>query len=236
MWHPRSNNFKKLKHPVTNLLLILLLTSLTACTTQKTSLDLDESPQFFTLYSASTTEKWVPLVYDCATRAQFGLVSRVPDIDTADISLHIGAAENGYKIDSVELLVIGNAKNPITELTGEEVFAIFTGKLTNWAQINGDDALIQVWVYDALNDLQIAFGASLPDTGTISTMAHQAQNTQEMREEIAKDIYAIGISTQAEIGANLHTLHSFGEFPVLAIVKDEPNELIFSVINCLQEK
>ncbi len=215
-------------------LFFLLFIFLTACTTQPSSLDEEITPRLFTLYSADSTENRVPRVYDCATRAQLGLVSRTFDIDEADISLRIGAVENGYKIGEIELVIIGNAENPTKALTRVEVSDIFTGKIVNWAEVGGEDALITLWVYDNEDDLQSAFNETLLKTETISTMARQAQNTREMRREIAQDAYAIGISTQADVGTNLRVLYSIEQLPILAVSKDEPEEIVFSVIRCLQ--
>ncbi len=216
-------------------LFLLLLIFLTSCTPQTSSVNLEESPQLFTLYSTSTAESFVPLVYDCAARTRFGLVARTPNIDEADISLRIGAVENGYKIGEIELVIVNNAANPVEILTIQEINDIFTGKIVNWAQIGGDDASITLWVYDKKNDLQVVFNETMLGAGITSTLAHQAQNTREMRREIAQDTYAIGISTQAEAGANLRVLHSFGKLPILAVSKDKSKKIVFSVISCLQE-
>ena len=215
-------------------LFLLLLLFLVACTPQTSSSDLEESPHLFNLYATSATEAWVPQMYACAERSPFGLVARTPNINSADISLHIGSAERGYQIDEIELFVIANAQNEIEKLNRETIIAIFSGKVNNWSALGGEDAPIQLWVYGKGNELQDAFDESLPEVGRISTLARQAQNESAMREAIAQDAYAIGIGTQAEEGANLRILYSLGKFPVLALVKEEPQEIVFSLISCLQ--
>ncbi|HIE24649.1 MAG TPA: hypothetical protein EYP74_01475 [Anaerolineales bacterium] len=214
---------------------LLLLIFITACAAQTSASDLDETPELLRLYSTSATENRVPLVYDCAARTRFGLVARTPNIDAADISLRIGAVEGGYKIDEINLVIVGNSQNSIKPLSHTEVKDIFTGKITNWLEVGGKNAPINLWVYDKKDDLQRAFNSTISGTDTMSTMARQAQNTEEMRREIAQDAYAIGISTQAEIGTNLRILHSVGKFPVLAVTKDEPQGIVFATISCLQE-
>ena len=215
--------------------LLFLLLLLTACTTKPSTSDLDESPQLFTLYSTSATSSWVPQIYNCAERAQLGLIARTSNIDAADISLRIGAVEDGYQIDEIALVVLGNSQNSVATLNHKEIDDIFTGKIRSWSEVGGEDAPINLWIYDKENDLQIAFNSKMLEAGIMSTMARQAQNAEEMRQEIAQDTYAIGISTQAEAGTNLQILHSVGKFPVLAVTKNEPQGIVFAIINCLQE-
>ena len=214
---------------------ILLLFLVSACSPKSSSLDLDKEPLLFSFYSTSATESQVPLIYSCAEETRLGLASRTSNINEADIALHIGAAENGYNISDIELVVIGNNQNANQTLSKTQVADIFKGKITNWSQIGGEDAPIKLWVYDKNNEIQIIFDKTTLGTGIPPTMARQAQNMQEMRREIAQDTSAIGISTKAELSTNLHILYSIGDFPILAVTKDEPEEIIISVINCLQE-
>ena len=217
-------------------ILISSLLLLTACSPQISSSDLDEDPELLRLYSTSATVNWVPPIYDCAKRTQLGLVARTPNIDEADISLRIGTFERGYEIDEMALTVIGNSQNSVGSLSHKEVENIFAGKISNWAEVGGKDAPIRLWVYDKENDLQKAFSSTILRERTTSTMARQAQNAEEMRQEIAQDTYAIGIGTQEEAGTNLRILYTVGNFPVLAVAKDEPQGIVFAIINCLQEE
>jgi phosphate transport system substrate-binding protein len=44
------------------------------------------------------------------------------------------------------LVFIVNPKNPITSLTGEQIQDIYTGKITNWKEVGGNDAEIMPFV------------------------------------------------------------------------------------------
>ena len=217
----------------------LILIFLTACTPQP-SLDVEATPQHLTLYIAPATEKWIPLVYDCADRTQIGLVSRTQDIDAADISLRLIAPKDAqmpiYQIGEVELLVAGNAANLISALTRDQIVAIFEGKIRNWAEIGGDNAEFQLWVYAQNDDLQVIFNETLLGGNLSSSLARQAQNQDEMRREIAKDTHALGIISRVQAEENLRVLYSLGHFPVLAILKEAPQGNLFSLLACLQEE
>ncbi len=216
-------------------LLSLILFFLTACTPKTFSVDLEDNPQLFFLHSTSSTENWIPQIYSCADRTRVGLVARTPDLGKADISLRIGPAENGYLIDEVDLVVVGNAENPLSSLTQTQIASIFTGEISNWVEVGGDDAQIALWVYDdEQNDIQIVFNEKILEGSTLSTMAYQAQNPDKVRAEIAKDKYALGIISQAEMVENLRILYSFEKIPVLAVVKEDAQESVFLLIKCLQ--
>ena len=82
------------------------------------------------------------------------------------------AAENGYALESVPIgkeafVFFTNAKNPVESLTIEQIRGIYSGEITNWKQVGGEDLEIQVFMrngnsgsYSALEklmgDLQMA--------------------------------------------------------------------------------
>ncbi|MBT3190005.1 MAG: hypothetical protein HN736_14820 [Anaerolineae bacterium] len=210
---------------------------LTACTPTN-SVDVDATSQLLTLYAAPATEEWIPFVYNCADRTQGGLVQRTPKIADADISLRLIVPQDAemlaYQIGEIELVIVSNAVNPVSELTETQIAEIFEGKIRNWAEVGGEDAEIQIWVYGQENDLQVAFNETLLKGGISSSLARQAQSPREMREAIGDDSNAIGIISHVQVDENLHILHSLGDFPVLAISTKEPEGIIFSLLSCLQ--
>ncbi len=61
------------------------------------------------------------------------------------------AAEKGYELESIPIgkeafVFFTNAKNPIASLTIEQVRGIYSGKITNWKQVGGEDLEIQVFM------------------------------------------------------------------------------------------
>jgi hypothetical protein len=139
--------------------IFLLLLFLTACAPQKTVVD--EMPETLFVYSSSTTEAWIPFVCACVEYSPFGFIARNHSIASADISLRIIAPKDSalvaYEIGEVEIAIVGNAINPIPTLTQVQVAAIFDGRISNWAQVGGEDAEIKLWVYSQENDLQQVF-------------------------------------------------------------------------------
>ena len=217
--------------------LILLFFFLTACTPTPAPVDVEATPQLISVYISPSAETWIPLIYTCADRTQIELVSRTPDIASADISLQIGETDKlAYQIGKVELVVAGNTTNPVEKLSQIEITKIYTGRIRNWAALGGEDAEINLWVYGQDDDIQGAFNEKMLETVILSSMAQQAQNPEVMRREIAQDADAIGIITQSQADAHLRILYSLGKFPVLAIPREEPQGNIFSLLSCLQRE
>lgn len=68
--------------------------------------------------------------------AQIGMVSRALKSDEADLTAHTIA------LDGIGMII--HRDNPIKSLTDQQIKDIYTGKITNWKQVNGEDKLIQV--------------------------------------------------------------------------------------------
>ncbi len=68
--------------------------------------------------------------------AQIGMVSRALKPDEADLTAHTIA------LDGISMII--HRDNPIKSLTDQQIKDIYTGKITNWKQVDGEDKLIQV--------------------------------------------------------------------------------------------
>ena len=66
-----------------------------------------------------------------------------------------GAVENIIAKDGVAVIV--NPENPVTDLTTEQVAQIYTGEITNWSELGGNDAPIAVLGRDAASGTRGAF-------------------------------------------------------------------------------
>ncbi len=74
-----------------------------------------------------------------------GMASR--DIKSSELTIYPGLVAHTIAYDGIAIIV--HPDNPITELTLEQVTAIFAGNITNWQEVGGDDANIGVIGRDA---------------------------------------------------------------------------------------
>ena len=214
---------------------LLLLIILTACVEPPSALDADR--QVVAVYVDEFTEAWLPALYTCAERTPELLVSRTPDIDSANLVLRLIRTPEtdgvAYQLGNMEFFVAINAENTVVDLTFDDVQAIYAGKIYNWSQLGGDDTTIQVWAYrtDAgVNDILLG-------DGTLSSLAKQAQSPEAMRDAVAENPSGIGFLPREEMSEIAHiqyiTLDQSFILPLLAIVSEEDQSAL-SLIQCLQ--
>jgi hypothetical protein len=130
-------------------LYLLLVFLLASCTSNALPADVDE--QVIRVYVSPAAEPWLEDVYDCAARSPEWLVERTPDITSANLVLRVDHTSSlggePYQIGEAELVLLLNADNPLSQLSRQEVQAIFSGNIRNWAGVGGDNANIQIWAY-----------------------------------------------------------------------------------------
>lgn len=215
--------------------LLIFLLIVTACT--PTPL-VNAPPQIFTIYATPATQEWLSPVYDCAAETPGMLLLRTLDIASADISLRLIPPPNSgtilYQIGEIELVVGKNVENPVNFLSKSQLADIFEGKIRVWSEVGGNDAQIELWVYEQENDIQVAFKETMLEGRTLSSLARQASNEKMVRQAISGEVNALGILSRSEISDNIRVLHSVGYYPVLMVVKTEPQGFLPSLVACLQ--
>ncbi len=82
------------------------------------------------------------------------------------------AKENGYELQSTPIgreafVFFTNAKNPVKSLTIEEIRGIYSGKITNWKQVGGEDLEIQVFMRNGSSGSAAALYELMGDTPLI---------------------------------------------------------------------
>ena len=216
---------------------LLFFLFLTACATPQ-AISVDVERERVDVYVDAFSEAWLPALYTCAERSPVWLVARTPNVDAAKLILHVTPnPEPGiaaYAVGEIEFVLAVNDANPVEMLTADEIRAIYTGQVTNWSQLGGDDASIQVWAYTP----ETGLNGILLGQGILSSLAYQAQSPRAMRDALASDSAAVGIlpvemeSTEAGIR---HIPSAEMKFPVLLMLPDEQDGLKL-LAACLQEK
>jgi len=215
--------------------LLFIVIFIVACAPQNISVGVDR--QVITVYADVFSEDALPALYACAERSPELLLSRTPDIDSANIILRLtpdpGLSTTLYQVAEIEFVLAINVENPLSGLSTADIEAIYSGRMFNWAQLGWDDAPVHLWVYDPETGLNgLIFGPGRP-----SSLAKQAQSPRAMRDANLNDPYAIGFLPSEETlrQENIQIL-PFDQkiiLPVLAAIPDEdPN--ILALVACLQ--
>ena len=95
-----------------------------------------------------------------------------------------------WAIDGVAVVV--NPENPVTALTKEQLADIFSGKTTNWKEINGNDGQINLYTRDEASGTRSVFWKKAIHKGDIALSANFVVSNGAMKTAVANDPNAIG--------------------------------------------
>ncbi len=87
---------------------------------------------------------------------------------------YLDAGLIGTLIAKDAIAVLVNVSNPITELNSAQLRGIFTGKITNWAELGGENLLIRPYVVKPASATRHVFAASIlngEDYNNVETIA-----------------------------------------------------------------
>ena len=167
-------------------------------------------------------------MYSCAE--SFAVIERVDDPVSADIALQIGEPNYlsgfAYQIDEEEILIVTHRQSPIQNLTLEDAQNLFAGF---------GDPSVQVWVYDAAEDVFGAFDQIVMKGRSVSSSARVAVTPQQMSDVLVNESNTVGILPRHWKAGDVREVYSAGTAPVLAITQREPQGAVNQLIGCLQK-
>jgi len=94
------------------------------------------------------------------------------------------------------LAIIANKKNRVDNLTTDQIRKIYTGKITNWQQVGGPDAKINLYVRRGkISGVGYAIRQYIfQDSAQEFTTKHIMKSSGPLEKAIEKDIYGLGIT------------------------------------------
>ena len=90
------------------------------------------------------------------------------------------------------LAVYVNERNPVKELTLQQIQDIYTGKVTNWKQLGGSDATIILYSRENSSGTYVYFKDNVLNGKDFSSRAQTLQGTAAVVNAVAKDVNGIG--------------------------------------------
>jgi phosphate transport system substrate-binding protein len=148
--------------------------------------------------------------------------------DVCQASRPMSAAEKGnlrdrYNTTGVEtpvardgLSVYVNANNAVKELTMDQLRLIFTGKVTNWKEVGGNDAKIIVYSRENSSGTYVFFKEHVLKNADYTSRAQSMPGTAAVVNAVAKEKNAIGYGGAA-YAKGIH---------VLSIKKDDASPAV----------
>ena len=146
-------------------------------------------------------------------RCDIGLSSRaLKDDEKAS-----GLVETVMALDGIAIVV--NPENPVSDLDVDTIAKIYTGEITNWKDVGGDDAEIVLIGREAGSGTRDGFESI---TGTKDACAYRQEltSTGDVINTVSKNPNAIGYASLSAVGESVKALTVGGVEATEETVKD----------------
>lgn len=146
-------------------------------------------------------------------RCDIGLSSRaLKDDEKAS-----GLKETIVALDGIAIIV--NPQNPVKDLSLEQIAKIYTGEITNWKDVGGEDAEIVRIGREAGSGTRDGF-ESITETKDACQYRQELTSTGDVITTVSQNPNAIGYASLAAIKDSVKALIVNGVAPTEATVKD----------------
>ena len=146
-------------------------------------------------------------------RFDIGLSSR----DLKDEELAQGLTETVLAKDGIAIVV--NPENKVEDLTVEQIADIFTGKITNWKEVGGDDAEIVLIGREAGSGTRDGF-ESITGTEEACQYRQELTSTGDVITTVAGNPAAIGYASLASVQDSVKAVTVGGVAPTEETIAD----------------
>ena len=146
-------------------------------------------------------------------RCDIGLSSR--DLKAEEKEAGLSATVLAY--DGIAVIV--NTENPISDLSLETISKIYTGEITNWSEIGGNDAEIVLIGREAGSGTRDGF-ESITDTEDACQYRQELTSTGDVITTVSQNPGAIGYASVASVKDTVKAVSVDGVVPTEASIKD----------------
>ena len=151
-------------------------------------------------------------------RCDIGLASRA----LKDDEKAAGLKETVLALDGIAIIV--NPENKVSDLTVEQIAKIYTGEITNWKDVGGDDAEIVLIGREAGSGTRDGF-ESITGTKDSCKYRQELTSTGDVITTVAGNPNAIGYASLASVKDTVKALSVNGVAPSEATVSDGSYEV-----------
>ncbi|MBR0305817.1 MAG: phosphate ABC transporter substrate-binding protein, partial [Lachnospiraceae bacterium] len=146
-------------------------------------------------------------------RCDIGLSSR--DLKEEEKAAGLKATVLAY--DGIAVIV--NPENPIADLSLETISDIYTGEITNWSEIGGNDVEIVLIGREAGSGTRDGF-ESITDTEDACKYRQELTSTGDVITTVSQNPGAIGYASVASVKDSVKAVTVEGVAPTEATIKD----------------
>ena len=146
-------------------------------------------------------------------RCDIGLASRNLKSEEAES----GLTETVLAYDGIA--VIANLENPVSDLDVQTIAKIYTGEITNWSEVGGNDVEIVLIGREAGSGTRDGF-ESITDTEDACQYRQELTSTGDVITTVAQNPGAIGYASVASVKDTVKALTVDGVAPTEETIKD----------------
>ncbi|MGC9517513.1 MAG: phosphate ABC transporter substrate-binding protein [Methanomicrobiales archaeon] len=125
-----------------------------------------------------------------------------------------------YLIGKEGIVIAVSLKNPINDLTKEQLKDIFSGKITNWKEVGGPDAEINVITREEGSGTRSAFEEIVMDDVEIRKDAIVQTSTESVKQAVKQDPNAIGFVSLSHMSDDVKALKIDGFAPSVETISE----------------
>ncbi len=135
-----------------------------------------------------------------------------------------GIAPKEFKVALDGLAVVVNPKNPVSQLTLDQLAGIFSGKITNWKEVDGQDVKIVVLSREVNSGTHVYFKEHVLRKGDskskeeFSPEALMLSSSQAIADEVKQNIATIGYYGMGYIGK---------DHKAISVAKDGSTDFVY---------
>jgi len=146
-------------------------------------------------------------------RCDIGLSSRsLKDEEKAG-----GLTETVLAYDGIAIIV--NPENPVSDLSLEQIASVFSGEITNWSEVGGNDAQIVLIGREAGSGTRDGFEA-ITDTEDTCQYRQELTSTGDVITTVSGNADAIGYASLASVKDSVKAVSVSGVVPSESTIKD----------------
>ena len=146
-------------------------------------------------------------------RCDIGLSSR----DLKDEEKAAGLTGTVLAYDGIAVIV--NPENPVSDLSVETIAKIYTGEITNWSEVGGNDVEIVLIGREAGSGTRDGF-ESITDTEDACKYRQELTSTGDVITTVSQNPGAIGYASVASVKDSVKALKVDGVAPTEETIKD----------------
>ncbi|AKL94734.1 phosphate ABC transport system substrate-binding protein PstS [Clostridium aceticum] len=141
-----------------------------------------------------------------------------------------------FQIGSDGIAIIIHKNNSVKNLTKQQVFDIFTGKIKNWSEVGGSNAPIFVQTREAGSGtlgafVELALDPIQKDQQVVVTATPHSSNPG-VKQAVAKEVNAIGFLSFGHIDNSIKTLSIDGVEPTVANALNKKYPIVRPLVVC----